>query len=171
MGTVVRELSVPNWFPAATAGALPSFVEGTNFPVQSWAFDGGATDNIIYTKITLLAYGSGDLTFNIHWQGDTATTGDVKWGIALAAITPNTDTQDVETKSFATATTVVDTHLGTTAKRAHDIAITVTGASLDSVANGDELWIKLYRVASDTANDTMAGYAKLLCAHMSYSDV
>jgi hypothetical protein len=90
------------------------------------------------------------------------------WESKLAVITPDTDTQDVETKALATLNTVTDTHLGTVGQRLHRAIITVT--NLDALAANDDVWVKLTRNAVNVA-DTMAGDAILTLATVSYSDV
>src|SRR5262245_21571555 len=84
------------------ASAFPAYVKtnGTNFPVSGLAFDAGA-DEAACWKFIAQNYGAGNLTLNIFWYADTATSGDVVWGAQIAAITPNSDTQDVETDGLA----------------------------------------------------------------------
>jgi hypothetical protein len=150
--------------------AFPQYVRnlGTNFPVTGLAFDGGSADEDSFFKFVATNYGSGNLTLRIFWYADTATSGNVVWGARIAAITPDTDTQDVETKAFATAQTQQDTHLGTTGQRLHSVDLTIS--NLDSLANGDVVWLHFYRDASDTTNDTMTGDAIVVGLRLSYSD-
>ena len=89
------------------------------------------------------------------------------FGCSLAAITPNTDTQDVETKAFATEVTGSDSHLGTTGQRLHEMTVTVS--NLDSLAAGDTIWLKLARKVAD-ASDTMTGAALVTGIQIEYSD-
>lgn len=168
MATVKQQLSPRAFIPASTNGAAFKVVAGTNFPVLSLAFDGGSTDETVYTTFRAASYGSGNLTLKLNWYADTASSGDVVWGAAIAAITPDTDSQDVETKSFATANTVTDSHLGTTGQRLHTCTIVIS--NLDSLAADDLVALQIYRDASDTGTDTMTGDACLLWAELSYSD-
>ncbi|HEY9521919.1 MAG TPA: hypothetical protein VIR33_01665 [Thermopolyspora sp.] len=170
MGTV-RHLLAPEEAAFAST-SFPAFVKnaGTNFPVTGLAFD-GATDEKAYFKRTLVAYGSGDLTLSLTWYADTDTTADhtVRWEAAIACITPDTDTQDVETKAFATAQTVDDTHLGTTGQRLHRCEITIS--NVDSAADGDVIWLRLSRLGSATAPaDSLTGDAIFIAGELSYSD-
>jgi len=152
------------------AAAFPQFVRnlGTNFPVTGLAFDGGSADEDCFFRFVASSYGAGNLTLTVYWYADTASSGNVVWGCRLAVITPNTDTQDVETKAFATAQTQQDTHLGTTGQRLHSVDITIS--NLDSLANGDVAWLHFYRDASDTGNDTMTGDAIVVAWRLAYSD-
>lgn len=166
MATVKQYLS-----PGVAEFAASSFpglsrVQGTSFPVSGLAYDGTSTERA-YFKIPVINYGSGNLTATIEWYADTASSGAVVWETALAAITGNTDTQDVETKSFATANTATDTHLGTTGQRVHTIDVTIS--NLDSLANGDVALLRVSRLPGD-AGDTMTGDAILIGITLAWSD-
>lgn len=150
--------------------AFPQFVKanGTNFPVAGLAYD-ASTDEAAFWKLRAMAYGSGNLTLNLAWYADTASTGNVVWEAQIAAITPNTDTQDVETDGLATLNYVQDTHLGTTGQRLHECTITIS--NLDSLAAGDVFWLRIARDANGTnATDDMAGDAILTLSELTYSD-
>lgn len=168
MATVKLQLDPRTAIPGAANGAQHTVFNGTNFPVPALAFDGGSTDESVYFIFKALNYGSGNLTLTIDWYADTASTGDVVWGAAVAAITPNTDTTDIETKAFATDNTQADTHLGTTAQRLHSVALTIS--NLDSIAADDWVALHFFRDASDTVNDTLAGDALVTMLILSYSD-
>lgn len=152
-------------FPGTVFAAFDKFA-GTNFPVSGLRYD-ASTDEAAFWKIDSFAYGSGNLTLDILWQADNATSGVVRWEGAIAAITPDTDSQDVTTKALATATTFDDTHLGTTGKRV--MIATLTLANLDSIAANDVVWVRIRRIGSNAA-DTLANDAWLLQARLSYSD-
>lgn len=150
----------------ATLFPAYSKVNGTNFPVSGLAFD-AAADEFAYWKLIAQNYGSGNLTVNIEWYADTASSGDVIFDAAIAAITPNTDSQDVETKAFATVNSVTDTHLGTTGQRLHLCTITIS--NLDSLAADDVVWFRLSRDANN-GSDTMTGDAIVVAVEITYSD-
>lgn len=156
-----RDAMFPGSNPATFFGAA-----GTNFPVESLAFD-AATEETCYFPFQAINYGSGNITAKIEWYAASASSGGVTWGCSLAAITPNTDTQDIETKAFATENTAADSHLGTTGKRLHEISCTIS--NLDSVANGDWCMLRVARKVAD-ANDTMTGDALLTSIILEYSD-
>lgn len=166
MATVYRELLPEEAVFAASA--FPQFdrAAGTNFPVTGLKFDAAATETA-YWKVAAFNYGSGNPTLDIIWYADTASSGVVRWEAAIAAITPIADTQDVETKAFATALTIDDTHLGTTGQRLHRASIIIS--NLDSLAVLDVVWVRVSRLGGH-ANDTMAGDAILAIAWLSYSD-
>lgn len=166
MATVTQVLYPEN--AAFLASAFPMFVRnlGTNFPVTALAYDAAGTETA-YWKFAPINYGSGNITATVFWYADTASTNVVRWEAALCAITANTDTQDVETDAFATATAADDTHLGTTGQRVHSIDVVIS--NLDSIANLDVAFLKISRLGGH-ANDTMAGDAFLERVYVSYSD-
>jgi hypothetical protein len=166
MATVPRELH-PDEAKFGSA-AFPQMLKnnGTNGPVSWLAFDAASTETA-YWEWTAFSYGSGSLTLDIVWGAATATSGVVRWEAAIAAITPESDSTDPEAKAYATASTVDDTHLGTTAKRL--MRATITISNLDSLAANDEGWLRVARLGGH-ANDTLAGDAWLHRAVLSYSD-
>lgn len=152
-------------FPASNPAA-PTMVQGTNFPVPGLAFD-ATTQETAFFPFLAAAYGSGNITVRIFWYADTASTNGVTFGASIAAITADTDTQDVETKAFATENTASDTHLGTTGQREHSFTITVS--NLDSIAANDDCMLRIRRVPAD-AGDTMTGDAIIRKIVIEYSD-
>lgn len=139
---------------------------GTNFPVSGLGYD-AATGTAAFWTLRSVNYASGNVEVDIDWYADTAANGSVVWGAALSVLTPNTDSQDIETDTFATETTLTDTHLTTTAQRLHRAVLTIT--SLDSLAADDYVTLRLRRLGSDSS-DTMAGDAILTLATARYSD-
>ncbi|MWA08761.1 hypothetical protein [Streptomyces sp. BA2] len=148
--------------------AFPQYdkFNGTAFPVSGLRYDAAGTETA-YWKLDSFGYGSGNITCDLLWQAENATSGVVRWEVAIAAITADTDSQDVTTKAFATVQTVDDTHLGTTGKRV--MLATVTISNLDSIAASDLVWVKIARLGGH-ANDTMANDAWLIQARLTYSD-
>ncbi len=153
---------------AFLASAFPQFdkFNGTNFPVTGLRYDASTAESAFW-KVDPFNYASGNITCEVIWYAENATSGDVVWDVQIAAITPNTDSQDVTTKALATANTVTDSHLGTTGKRVHSATVTIS--NLDSIAVGDVVWVKITRDTTDAA-DTMANDCWLLQARLTYSD-
>lgn len=166
MATVVHTLGPRDAALPASNFAQYKSVAGSNFPVESLAFD-ASTEEACYFPFRAVRYGSGNLTARIRWYADTASSGGIVMGCSLAAITPNTDSQDVETKAFATETTGSDTHLGTTGQRLHEMTVTIS--NLDSLAADDECWLKLARKVADGSDD-MTGDALVVEVDIEYSD-
>lgn len=167
--STVKHLLLPEeaQFLAANFPAY-SKINGTSFPVSGLAFD-ATSDEAAFWKFIAQNYGSGNITINIYWYADTATSANVAWEAQIAAITPDADTQDVETKALATLNFVQDTHLGTTGQRVHKCSITLS--NLDSIAADDLCHLRIARDANSTsATDDMTGDAILIAAEVTYSD-
>jgi hypothetical protein len=167
VGTIKQHFA-PEFALLRSATAFPQFVraDGTTGPVSGYAFD-ATTEETIYYRFRAGNYGSGNITITAAWYADTGTSGGIAIGVSLAAITANTDTQDVETKAFATETIITDTHLGTTGQRAHDVIGTLS--NLDSLAVDDWVLMRIARKPAD-AGDTMSGDMILVMVDLSYSD-
>lgn len=166
MATVRATLLPGAHSPMGSGFPQPIRQLGTNFPVPVLAFDATTTETAHF-QWTAFSYGTGNVTCEIIWYSAAATSGVVRWEAAIAAITPESDSQDSETKAFATAATVDDTHLGTTAKRLHTATVTIT--AVDSLAAGDEVFLKVSRLGGH-ANDTIAGDVLVEKVRLSYSD-
>ncbi len=151
----------------ALATAFPQFVKalGTNFPVSGLAFD-ATTAESAYWKFRAAAYSTGNLVLEIDWYADTASSGAVVWSGAISAITPTTDSQDIETDAFATATTGATTHLGTVGQRLHRSQLAIS--NLDSIAAEDHVILKIGRLPAD-AGDTMTGDAIITLATLYFT--
>lgn len=169
MATVYAPPLQPEWATFLST-TFPEFknISGTNIPVLSLAFD-AALDEAAFWRIPIVRYGSGNLTCVVYWYADTASSGDIVWEAAIAAITPDADTQDIETDSLATIQKVTDSHLGTTGQRLHQASITIS--NLDSLAALDDVAFRIRRLGNSDAADTMTGDALLVRALISYSDV
>lgn len=167
MATVYQLFEVEALVPDNTTGPDWDQIAGSAFPIPVLAFD-AATDETAYMKFRAFSYGSGSFTIDIDWYADTASTGDVVFNAQVAAITPNTDTTDIETKGFAATASVTDTHLGTTGQRLHRASFTCT--AVDSVAADDDVTVKIVRPGSSDAADTMAGDVFIRRVVISYSD-
>lgn len=166
MATVYAQLLPENAAMVGTVFPNYTIAQGTNFPVTGLYYD-DTVDQQAAWKFRATDYGSGNLTFDIEWYAVTATTGNVVFSGQIAVLTPNTDTQDVETKALATANTVTDGHLGTTAKRIHRATITIS--NLDSLAADDLVFILLERTGS-SGSDTLTGDIVVTNSTISYSD-
>lgn len=166
MATVTQQFRAIEGEPRSSAFPQLVKADGTNIPVAGYAYDAASVEALFF-DFEAVAYGSGNVTVRLRWYADTASTNAVVWGCALAALTPTSDTQDVETDALATAATTTTAHLGTTGQREHETTVTIT--SLDSLAAGDTVRLRVYRDAA-SASDTMAGDAILTRLTVTYSD-
>lgn len=168
MATIYHTLKPDEAQPLATAFPASVKNNGTNFPVFGLAYN-DTTQESAYWSFVAIGYGSGDLTLDIYWYADTATSGNIVWESQLACIAANTDTTDVETKTPGSLNYIQDTHLQTTGQRLHKATITITNK--DSIAAGSMCWLKIARDADGTsATDDMTGDGILVQAILSYSD-
>lgn len=166
MGTVVHVLTPNSANLAATGAPALNEIVGTNFRYSVLSYD-AATDEEATWEQPVLTYGSGNITADIEWEAETATSGDTMWGVSVACITPVTDAQDKKTKTFGTEATQTGA-ASSPAHRQFKTSITVT--SLDSITSGDQITIKIRRIGTD-GSDNMAGDANFVRALVSYSDV
>lgn len=151
--------------------AFPQYVKanGSSIPVSGLAFD-ATTDEAAFWRFLAENYGSGNLTLNIFWYAANASSGTVAWEAQIAALTPDSDTQDIETDGLATVQRSSDTHLGTTGKRLHKHTVTIS--NLDSLAADDYVMLRVARDADDTGGggDSMSNDAIIVLLELTYSD-
>lgn len=152
MATITQVFEPGDAILPASNPAAPVQFAGTNFPVPGLAFD-ASTQEIVFFPFYAVSYGSGNLSVQLLWYADTASTGTLTMDAAVAAITPNTDTQDIETKAFATANSGNQAHLGTTNQRLHSFTITVS--NLDSIAAGDYVILRIRRTTGGLSGDAI----------------
>jgi hypothetical protein len=141
-------------------GSAASYVGGGASGQQTVAgakFDGTAAQFMEYGPFKLPSDFAGFGTPKLPWIADTATTGAVRWNLSVGAVTPNVDTGDIRTKTYAAVNGVTDTVLGATAGRLHETDA-VTLSNSDSSAAGDEVMIRLERDPTHV-DDTMSGFA------------
>lgn len=87
----------------------------------------------------------------IQWSNDGTDTGNVRWEVAIAAVTPNTDADDMTTaRTFDTSNTVVDAGVDT--RRVQEVEMALT--NFDGAVAGDNITLRFSRDAAD-ALDTM----------------
>ncbi len=166
MATVKQDINILEALLPSTNPAAFKTVDGTNFPVPSLAFD-AATAETVYFPFRAVNYGSGNVTARVQWYADTASADGVAFSGALAAITPNSDSQNIEDDAFDTATTATDSHIGTTGQRLHEFTIEIT--NVDSIAAGDWCMLKLTREVAN-GSDTMTGDCLVCGLQIEYSD-
>lgn len=131
-------------------------INGSNFPINMLAFD-ASTDETVFFRGVANNFNLTGVEVRLRWYADTGTTGNCIWGVSLAAISPNLDSQDIETKALTPEQTITSVHLGTTGQRVQESVLQM--ANIDSMADLDALILKITRKAS---SDTMTGDAFLL---------
>jgi hypothetical protein len=136
---------------------------GTNFPINTLAFDTG-TSETVYFRLIARNYASGNLTVRIRWYADTATSGGVVWGASIAAVSAG-DATNMETKAFATEQLSATSTASATTHG--PVEATVTVSNLDSLATMDDLILRIARKTAE-AGDTMAGDALVMFVIVEY---
>lgn len=125
-------------------------------------FDDSTAENVIFHSVLSEDYSGGDVTFNIDWAAETATSGGVTWGIEIERL--NAGGHDIDSDSFDTQQTGNSTTAGTSGVITRT-SITMTNAECDGWAAGDAFRIRLQRVTGD-GGDTMTNDAQVLRVSM-----
>lgn len=121
------------------------------------AFDGASQESIVFRNIMPRHYEGGGVTVYLHYHMNTDTSGDIDWDVAFEAC--KDAGHDLDSDSFATAKSVDNTTVPTTAGVLDVVSIAFTdGAEMDSIAAGDMFRMKVTR---DAAADTTTGDAYL----------
>lgn len=139
--------------PAANYATL-DFRPGGSTPAESVAvhdFDGSA-DEYLDFLCKLIGYGGNGLTFTLPWSATSATSGNVRWGIAIRAI-PD-DAEDIDAAHTYDFNSVDDACASASGELSYPTITFTNGADMDSWANGQLAIIRVRREASH-ANDTM----------------
>lgn len=122
-------------------------------------FDADTDENAVFGLVLPRHYAGGGLTVSLYWMASSATTGDVKWDVAIER--HQADTDDLDSDTFASAQTTTVTTVGTSGAVNVDTVAFTSGAQMDSLAAGESFRIKVTRDAN-AAGDTMSGDAEIL---------
>ena len=122
-------------------------------------FDAATDESAVFVGIIPdnVSLASG-LLVRLSWMADTATSGNVRWGVQFEA-----DGTDLDSDSFDTAALVTSAANGTSGV---ETVAEITITTIDSLAAGDRYRLKVYRDADDAVNDTMAGDAQLVAVEV-----
>ena len=138
-----------NEAPAATFATLDS-----RNAISVLDFDAATEELAVFRAILPGYYLGGGLTIDVYGMATSATSGDVKLGIAIER--DNDNNHDLDTDAFATEQTAVVTANGTSGKKFKATVTVSSGANMDSLAASEPYRVKLARKAADGA-DTMTG--------------
>ena len=124
-------------------------------------FDDTTDETIYFRGYMPLHYDGGGVTVSVRWAATSATSGTISLDVAFMSITDDAD--DIDTKAFAAVNNVNPTAASASGE-ADYVDITFTdGADMDSVAAGEEFWLKVTRDADGTTStDNMTGDMELL---------
>lgn len=98
------------------------------------------------------------LTVRLWWMGDTATSGNVQWGVQFEKTGTDLDADSFDSNAQATSAASGTSGVESVA------SITIT--TIDSLTAGDRYRLRVYRVAADATNDTMTGDAQLVAVEL-----
>lgn len=104
-------------------------------------------------------YGGGGITVRGKYWMATATTGNVRLGVAIERHQDGTG--DVDTESFAAYQEATEAVPGTSGVAGYFEINLSNGAQMDSLAANEGGRLRFRREASDTTNDTAAGLFEL----------
>jgi len=121
-------------------------------------FDDATAESVIFPNSVGSGYSGEDITVNIDWVAETATTGGVTWGVSFEA--NSTGGNDIDLDSFSAQQTGTDT-TNATSGIITTTSITLTQAQADAIAAGDYFRMELERVVTD-GDDDMVGDAQIL---------
>jgi hypothetical protein len=122
-------------------------------------FDAATIESAIFPSIIPEAADlASGLSVRITWMATTATTGNVRWRVALER--GNTD---LDADSFDTAAEGNGAANGTSGI---PTTTSISLTTIDSVAVGEPYRLQISRVGSDATNDTMTGDAELIAVEV-----
>lgn len=98
------------------------------------------------------------ITVRIWWMGDTATSGNVRWGVQFERTGTDMDADSFDTNAQVTSAANATSGIESVA------SITIT--TIDSLVAGDRYRLRVYRVAADATNDTMTGDAQVVAVEV-----
>lgn len=98
------------------------------------------------------------LAVRLWWMADTATSGNVRWGVQLERSGTDLDADSYDANAQVTSAANATCGIESVAQ------ITIT--TIDSLVAGDRFRLRVYRVAADATNDTMTGDAQLIAVEV-----
>lgn len=98
------------------------------------------------------------LVVRLWWMADTATSGNVRWGVQFERSGTDLDADSYDSNAQVTSAASGTSGIESVAE------ITIT--TIDSLAAGARFRLRVYRVAADAANDTMTGDAQLVAVEV-----
>lgn len=151
--------------PPATLYATPDVRPGGSTPAENfpcWDFD-DATDEYMDFLCRLEGYAGGGLTFTLAFAMTSATSGNVRLGVAIRRFADDAEDMDAShTYDYNEATAAVASATGEV--KYADITFT-HGTDMDDWATGELAMVRVRREPSDTGNDTATGDMELLSVY------
>jgi len=104
------------------------------------------------------------LTVRLWWMGDTATTGNVRWGALFERTGTDLDADSYDLPPVPLA--LIEVTSAASGTSGIESVASLTTTYIDSLAAGDRFRLRVYRAAADATNDTMAGDAQLIAVEV-----
>jgi hypothetical protein len=106
----------------------------------------------------LVGYGGGGLTFTLPWSATTATSGSVRWGVAIRRLEDDVD--DIDSSHTYAFNEVTDAAPSASGELSYPTISFTDGSDMDDWADGE---LAIVRVRRDATNggDDMTGDAEL----------
>ena len=122
-------------------------------------FDADSIESTIFPSIIPEAADlASGLSVRILWMATTATTGNVRWRVALERGNTDFDADSFDTAAEGNGAANGTSGIPTTT--------TISLTTLDSVAVGEPYRLRISRVGSDATNDTMLQDAELIAVEV-----
>lgn len=116
-------------------------------------FDPAADEEAIFSDVFPRNYAGGGINVIIIWASDGATSGNVVWGASIERQAD--ETLDIDSDSFASEKTATAAAPATSGFLQYTTIQFTDGAEMDSLAVGESFRIKVRRLGSSSASDTM----------------
>jgi len=145
--------------PGASAATIDTRAGGST-PAEAllvYDFD-ASSDEYMDFLCKLEGYGSGGLTFTLPWSASSATTGQVRWEIAIRRFAD--DAEDLDGAHTYDYNAVSDTAPSASGEISYPTVTFTDGADMDSWADGELAIVRVHR-DFDHADDGMTGDAEL----------
>jgi len=131
-------------FDVRPGGSTPA--EG----VEVLDFDGTSIEYMDFL-CRLEGYDGGGLTFTLPWSATSATSGSVRWGIAIRSMVD--DAEDVDAAHTYDYNEVTDTTASATGELSYPVITFTDGADMDSWAEGELAIVRVRRDPTNAADD------------------
>lgn len=152
--TIQRFTARDNQPPAANFATLD-----TRNSVLVLEFDAATEESAVFVGVVSEAATlTSGLVVRLWWMADTATSGNVRWGVQFEKTGTDLDADSYDTNAQATSAANATSGVESVAE------ITIT--TIDSLSAGDRFRLRVYRVAADATNDTMTGDAQLVAVEV-----
>jgi hypothetical protein len=145
--------------PPGTSYATEDIRAGGSSPAESfhvWDFDDASAEYVDFLCF-LRGYDGGGLTFTIPWSATTATTGTVRWEIAIRRL--DDDVEDIDTSHTYDYNGVSDTTASASGELSYPTVTFTNGTDMDSWANGELAIVRLRRDPAHV-DDNLSGDAE-----------